>query len=300
MSLILDALNRSQRERGEAGPVAAPPALGAAAPEQPRSPLVPVLALGLVCACVLSGWLLWERLADDAAPAPATTATPPPASPAPAATATPAQPPPAAAPAVAGAAVSAGASAGSADAGGPPPMARTSDPAVAALYAAAARGGDAAAPPPGAPLEEPGSSSVAGETAAAATAAAATAAADTAAAATAAGGTAAAELSEEPVDVEAVLEAAQREIGARGLAPHPVPLLATLSQQQKDAIPTLMYLRHDYAGPGRSSVLLNRRTLREGDSVDGVRVQEILPDSVVLEHRGTLFRLRALNSWVNL
>jgi len=31
-----------------------------------------------------------------------------------------------------------------------------------------------------------------------------------------------------------------------------------------------------------------------------MRVEEILSDSVVLDYRGTQFRLRALNSWVNL
>ena len=78
-------------------------------------------------------------------------------------------------------------------------------------------------------------------------------------------------------------------------------LLATLSQQTKDSIPTLMYQRHDYSGnPGKSRVLINGKTLGSGASVVGVKVAEILPDSVVLEFKGTRFRLRALNSWVNL
>ena len=62
-----------------------------------------------------------------------------------------------------------------------------------------------------------------------------------------------------------------------------------------------MYLRHDYSGdPARSSVHINGKTLRAGGSVGGVKVVEILPDSVVLEYKGSRFRLRALNSWVNL
>ena len=80
-----------------------------------------------------------------------------------------------------------------------------------------------------------------------------------------------------------------------------MPFLATLSQQTKDSIPTLMYQRHDYSGsPGKSRVLINGKTLGSGASVGGVKVAEILPDSVVLEFKGTRFRLRALNSWVNL
>jgi len=47
-------------------------------------------------------------------------------------------------------------------------------------------------------------------------------------------------------------------------------------------------------------VLINRERRRAGDSTAGVHVREILPDSVVLGYRDTVFRLRALNSWVNL
>jgi hypothetical protein len=48
-------------------------------------------------------------------------------------------------------------------------------------------------------------------------------------------------------------------------------------------------------------VVLNGKELKVGGSpASGVKVEEILPDSVVLNYRGTEFRLRALNSWVNL
>jgi hypothetical protein len=48
-------------------------------------------------------------------------------------------------------------------------------------------------------------------------------------------------------------------------------------------------------------VVLNGKELRPGGQpASGVKVVEILPDSVVLDYRGTEFRLRALNSWVNL
>ena len=62
-----------------------------------------------------------------------------------------------------------------------------------------------------------------------------------------------------------------------------------------------MYQRHDYAeAAGQASVVINGASVRAGGSVSGVRVDEILPGSVVLSHQGTQFRLRALNSWVNL
>ncbi len=108
--------------------------------------------------------------------------------------------------------------------------------------------------------------------------------------------------SESEVDVEAMLAMARAELGNQRVAQtHPAPFVAELSQQRKDAIPTLLYSGHDYRGDGQSSVLINNRTARSGDSVGkGVSVVEILPDSVVLRYDGEEFQLRALNSWVNL
>ncbi|MEQ8516388.1 MAG: general secretion pathway protein GspB [Chromatocurvus sp.] len=101
--------------------------------------------------------------------------------------------------------------------------------------------------------------------------------------------------------VEAMVARAEAAMDNLGLAAHPAPMLDELSQSVRDDIPTLIYSQHDYrANAGNSSVLINRERRREGDSMSGVRVQEILPDSVVLDYRGTVFRLRALNSWVNL
>lgn len=107
---------------------------------------------------------------------------------------------------------------------------------------------------------------------------------------------------ERPIDIEAMVAQAQAEMANRGLQDNPVPLLASLSQQFKDRVPSIMYLRHDYSGtPGKSTVVLNSKSLAPGGSLPGgVKVEEILPDSVILSYQGTRFRLRALNSWVNL
>jgi hypothetical protein len=81
-----------------------------------------------------------------------------------------------------------------------------------------------------------------------------------------------------------------------------VPFLSSLSQQTKDEIPTIYYRRHDYSSDAsKSTVTLNGKTVKTGGSPGGgITVEEILPDSVVLSYRGTQFRLRALNSWINL
>jgi general secretion pathway protein B len=105
---------------------------------------------------------------------------------------------------------------------------------------------------------------------------------------------------ETPIDVEEVLRRAQRQFGEPLLEPHPVPLLGTLSQQAKDRIPTLIYSAHNFASDGNSTVTLNNKELKVGQRTDGFTVKEILQDSVVLSWGGTEFRLRALNSWINL
>ena len=107
---------------------------------------------------------------------------------------------------------------------------------------------------------------------------------------------------EEPIDIARVLQSAREEMKDATLDEHPVPLLSALSQQVKDDIPTLYYQRHDYSNnTSISTVVINSKTLKVGGNpVNGVKIEEILPDSVVLSYQGTQFRLRALNSWVNL
>ncbi|MFT4615268.1 MAG: general secretion pathway protein B [Bacteroidia bacterium] len=104
------------------------------------------------------------------------------------------------------------------------------------------------------------------------------------------------------LDVEAVLRIAEQEAANAKLENHSAPFLVRLSQQVKNDIPSVMYQRHDYSSNrGQSKVTLNGKTLRVGGApTSGMRVDEILEDSVVLTYRGTQFRLRALNSWVNL
>lgn len=106
---------------------------------------------------------------------------------------------------------------------------------------------------------------------------------------------------EEFVDLEAMLQLAEDELENARLEEHPAPFLEALSQQAKDDIPTLYYHRHDYSGkPGQSRVTLNGKAIAAGGKTNGFIVEEILADSVVLTYSGTTFRLRALNSWVNL
>jgi general secretion pathway protein B len=115
-------------------------------------------------------------------------------------------------------------------------------------------------------------------------------------------GSSVAKASGETIDVDRILRMAREEAKNASLGDHPVPLLIELSQQIKDSIPTVHYLRHDYSSnSSQSTVVLNSKTLAVGGSpAPGMKIEEILPDSVVLNYQGTQFRLRALNSWINL
>ena len=103
-----------------------------------------------------------------------------------------------------------------------------------------------------------------------------------------------------PIDLAAAIERAAREVGEPNLVPHPAVLLEKLSQQQKDRIPTIVYTQHVYAQGVAPSVELNGQRLRPGQRAGAVTVEDILVDSVILRVNGVSFRLRALNTWVNL
>ena len=103
-----------------------------------------------------------------------------------------------------------------------------------------------------------------------------------------------------PIDLVAAIERAAREVGEPNLVPHPTVLLENLSQQQKDQIPTIVYSEHVYTEGAAPSVELNGQRLRPGQRAGAITVEDILVDSVILQVNGVSFRLRALNTWVNL
>ena len=103
-----------------------------------------------------------------------------------------------------------------------------------------------------------------------------------------------------PLDIAAVVKRVQAELGKPALIAHSTPLIENLSQQKKNAIPSVMYTVHDWRPDGSSQVTLNGTVLGVGQQRSGLKVEEILADSVILSYLGTAFRLRALNSWVNL
>ncbi len=83
-----------------------------------------------------------------------------------------------------------------------------------------------------------------------------------------------------------------------GLAAHAeLAFLHDLSTGVQSTIPTMMYSRHNHA---EGWVIINKKRLHEGDQVaDGLVIEKLLEDGLILRMHDSAFRLAALNSWVN-
>jgi general secretion pathway protein B len=104
------------------------------------------------------------------------------------------------------------------------------------------------------------------------------------------------------IPVDELLAAASNELMALDSNEDSTPLLQSLPQRIKDEIPSIFYSNHSWSSSsGEKEVTLNGEIHREGDViVKDVRLLEIQPDYIILEYKDNRFRLRALNSWVNL
>jgi hypothetical protein len=105
--------------------------------------------------------------------------------------------------------------------------------------------------------------------------------------------------------VEAIARAAQKALDeqpAEVVVVHAAPLMSELKQRTRDEIPSIFYSSHHWSTVAAERVVtLNGQAHREGERIKpGLSLVEILEDSIVLDYRGTEFRLRSLNSWVNL
>jgi 2-phospho-L-lactate guanylyltransferase (CobY/MobA/RfbA family) len=108
-----------------------------------------------------------------------------------------------------------------------------------------------------------------------------------------------------PLDVEALARAAQKALEEQAeevVVVHAAPLISELRQGTKDEIPSIFYSSHHWSTvAAEREVTLNGQVRLEGERIKpGLSLVEILENSIVLDYRGTEFRLRSLNSWVNL
>lgn len=76
-----------------------------------------------------------------------------------------------------------------------------------------------------------------------------------------------------------------------------VPFLHELPVSVQNTIPTLMYAKHEYE---KGFVVINKEELQVGSAAQGgVLLERILADGVLLSLNGTEFKLSSLSSWVN-
>lgn len=76
-----------------------------------------------------------------------------------------------------------------------------------------------------------------------------------------------------------------------------IPFLHELPVSVQDTIPTLMYAKHEY---DEGFVIINKEELQVGSAAQGgVLLERILADGVLLSLDGTEFKLSSLSSWVN-
>lgn len=87
-----------------------------------------------------------------------------------------------------------------------------------------------------------------------------------------------------------------RQLAARGL-----PQIHTLPQAMQRNIPSINYQEHHYQPGGGSWVRLNRERMQVGDQINpDLRIESIDREGLVLNYQGRSFRLKALNSWINM
>lgn len=81
-----------------------------------------------------------------------------------------------------------------------------------------------------------------------------------------------------------------------------IPDFNALPWNMRQQIPTISYARHNYLATGISSVVINNQTSGVGNIIGTGQfiVQEIFVDGVILKHGNAVFKLRALNGWINM
>jgi general secretion pathway protein B len=81
-----------------------------------------------------------------------------------------------------------------------------------------------------------------------------------------------------------------------------IPDFNELPWNMRQKIPTITYQRHNFLADGISSVVINNQTSGVGNiiAVGQFIVQDIYVDGVILKHGNSVFKLRALNGWINM
>lgn len=112
-----------------------------------------------------------------------------------------------------------------------------------------------------------------------------------------------------PVEVQASAPIPQAAIPQAAPAPRDrlsdypeVSDISSLPWTLINTLPSLNYSSHIYANGGaRKQIVINNQSKNEGQRLsENILIEKILKDGVILEFQGNKFKLRAMNSWVNI
>lgn len=85
-----------------------------------------------------------------------------------------------------------------------------------------------------------------------------------------------------------------------GVSSGPVPHLIEMPLAFQKSVPDLVFNSHIYASdPASRRVMINDNYLQAGDSFDGIQVQQITQEGVVLSRNGQAFRVGSMRDWVS-
>lgn len=77
--------------------------------------------------------------------------------------------------------------------------------------------------------------------------------------------------------------------------------IRSLSWTTQEKIPSMTYSEHRYQPNDQGTVVLNDTKYKKGDRIsDGLTLEAILYDGILLRYKGEVFKLQALSSWVNM
>jgi|GEM_PF-470525 len=77
--------------------------------------------------------------------------------------------------------------------------------------------------------------------------------------------------------------------------------IRSLSWSMQEKIPTLNYSEHNYRAKSRGTIVINGKTLKSGDKISQDLVLEnVLEDGALMRYKKQLFKVPALNSWINM
>lgn len=79
-----------------------------------------------------------------------------------------------------------------------------------------------------------------------------------------------------------------------------VPYLHELPEKVQNTVPSINYINHLYSERAGGAVIINKKTLRNGQEISpGMIIDRVASDGIVVQYQGIRFKLNALSSWVN-